>query len=127
MMRARRARVLLIAAVAFALPVASQGADTFSSRPPGSLGAYKSFGERYRPPPTIDERRSSGRITPRSLPGLEQRDRGKAARREPYPYRYYGDTSRGSYGCHPLGKRAIETGNDNWWNRYRACTEAGGK
>lgn len=55
---------------------------------------------------------------PRSL------DRDSAAK-EPYPHRYYGDTSRGNLGCHRLGQRAIDTKNSNWWGRYRACTDAG--
>ena len=47
------------------------------------------------------------------------------AAKQPYPYRYYYDTSRGNYGCHRYGKRAIDTDNANWWTRYRACTEVG--
>jgi hypothetical protein len=45
--------------------------------------------------------------------------------KQPYPYRYYGDTSRGNTGCYWMAKRAIDTNNANWWQRYRACTETG--
>ncbi len=45
------------------------------------------------------------------------------ARKQPYPYRYYYDTSRGNYGCRRYGKRAIDTDNENWWLRYKSCTE----
>jgi hypothetical protein len=47
------------------------------------------------------------------------------ASKQPYPYRYYYDTSRGNYGCNRYARRAIETDNANWWARYRACTEVG--
>ncbi len=47
------------------------------------------------------------------------------ARKQPYPYRYYTDESRGNYGCHRYGKRAIDTNNENWWVRYKACSEVG--
>jgi hypothetical protein len=45
--------------------------------------------------------------------------------KQPYPYRYYGDTSRGNKGCYWMARRAIETDNANWWQRYRGCTETG--
>jgi hypothetical protein len=47
------------------------------------------------------------------------------ARKQPYPSRYYYDTSRGNYGCHRYGKRAIDTDNENWWLRYKSCSEVG--
>jgi hypothetical protein len=50
---------------------------------------------------------------------------GNGARKQPYPYRYYTDESRGNYGCHRYGKRAIDTDNKNWWLRYQACKEVG--
>jgi hypothetical protein len=108
--------------------VAAQPADPFATRAPGSLEAYKSFGERFRPAPLSDPRSDPG-VTPppRSIPGLQQRDLPKNdARREPYPYSYYNDKSRGDDGCGHLARRAIETKNDNWWARYRACTQSSG-
>ncbi len=53
--------------------------------------------------------------------------KSRLAVREPssLTYRYYGDTSRGNTGCYWMAKRAIDTNNDNWWQRYRACTETG--
>ncbi len=44
-----------------------------------------------------------------------------APAKEPYDYRYYGDTDRGTVGCHWMAERAIATKGANWWNRYRAC------
>jgi hypothetical protein len=44
-----------------------------------------------------------------------------APMKEPYDYRYYGDTDRGNVGCRWMAQRAIATRNSNWWNRYRAC------
>ncbi len=45
------------------------------------------------------------------------------ASKQPYPYPYYNDTSRGNYGCNRYARRAIDTDNANWWARYKACTE----
>jgi hypothetical protein len=47
--------------------------------------------------------------------------------KQPYPYRYYGDTSRGNAGCYWMAKRAIDTDNATWWQRYRDCAETGAK
>lgn len=41
--------------------------------------------------------------------------------RQPYPPRFYGDESRGIQGCGWLMRRAIDTNNRNWLQRYRAC------
>jgi hypothetical protein len=79
-----------------------------------SSNAHKGIGGRYG---GLKSR------TPR--PGLGVAKPGSSARKQPYPYRYYYDTSRGNYGCHRYGKRAIDTDNKNWWLRYRACAEVG--
>lgn len=60
-------------------------------------------------------------------PSFEETVRRGNATKKPYPDQYDADTSRGNYGCHWMGKRAIETDNSNWWARYRACKEAGGE
>ena len=59
-------------------------------------------------------------------PSLTPSTKGSAAK-EPYDYRYYGDTDRGNVGCHWMAQRAIATRNANWWNRYRACKAAKSK
>jgi hypothetical protein len=41
--------------------------------------------------------------------------------RQPYPPRFYQDESRGIQGCGWLMRRAIDTNNRNWLQRYRAC------
>lgn len=41
--------------------------------------------------------------------------------KQPYYYRYYSDTDRSPGSCRRYARRAIETKNDNWWTRYRAC------
>jgi hypothetical protein len=46
--------------------------------------------------------------------------------KQPYPYPYYSDTSRGNKGCHKYARRAIDTNNRNWWKRYQACIDVGG-
>jgi hypothetical protein len=75
--------------------------------------------------PSVQKRggnRSPG--APRDLgkgPSFGDTARRSNAAKPPYPAEYEGDTSRGNYGCHELGKRAIDTDNDNWWLRYRAC------
>ena len=79
-----------------------------------SSNAHKGIGGRYG---GLKSR------TPR--PGLGVAKPESSARKQPYPYRYYNDTSRGNYGCHRYGKRAIDTDNKNWWLRYRACAEVG--
>lgn len=71
---------------------------------PDSNGAYGGY--KYGRPPM----RGAG----------DARDRGK---KEPYYYRYYGDTDRSPDSCRRYARRAIETKNDNWWTRYRACLE----
>ncbi len=87
-----------------------------------SSGAHKGIGGRY------------GGFKNGGIPGPKGLDRGPSfnslaprgnARKQPYPYRYYEDTSRGNYGCQRYAKRAIDTNNENWWLRYRACTEVG--
>jgi hypothetical protein len=45
------------------------------------------------------------------------------ARKQPYNYRYYSDTDRSPGSCRRYARRAIATGNSNWWTRYRACTK----
>jgi hypothetical protein len=46
---------------------------------------------------------------------------GSDSVRQPYPPRFYGDESRGIQGCGWLMRRAIDTNNRNWLQRYRAC------
>jgi hypothetical protein len=82
--------------------------------PAASSNAHKGIGGRYG---------GLKSLTPR--PGLGVARPESSARKQPYPYRFYGDTSRGNYGCHRYGQRAIDTDNKNWWLRYRACTEVG--
>lgn len=84
------------------VPVASSNAHRPSG---GSYGALKGI----RPAPSF------GDVVRRSN-----------AAKPPFPSRFRSDTSRGNYGCHRFGKRAIDTDNSNWWARYRACREAGG-
>ena len=87
--------------LAVAVPAVSSNAHKGAG---GAYGIYKGL----RTGPT------SKPIAPRSQ-----------ARKPPYPYRYYTDESRGNYGCHRYGKRAIDTDNENWWVRYKACSEVG--
>ncbi|HEY7669586.1 MAG TPA: hypothetical protein VH852_03020 [Hyphomicrobium sp.] len=82
--------------------------------PAVSSNAHKGIGGRY-----------GGYKSSSPKPGLGYAKPESSARKEPYPYPYYSDESRGNYGCHRLGRRAIETDNANWWARYRACIEAG--
>ena len=51
------------------------------------------------------------------------RSRGADRLKQPYPYRYYGDTSRSGGSCYWMARRAIETNNRNWWARYLSCPE----
>jgi hypothetical protein len=74
------------------------GATSRSNAAPKGLGRGPSFGETVR--------------------------RG-SARQRPYPDQFGADTSRGNYGCHRLGKRAIDTDNTNWWVRYKSCKSVG--
>lgn len=67
-------------------------------------------------------------VAPKALdrgPSFGDTVRRGSARQLPYPDQYDADTSRGNYGCHRLGKRAIDTDNSNWWLRYKACKEVG--
>jgi len=41
--------------------------------------------------------------------------------RPPFPPRFSSDVSRGIEGCGWLMRRAIDTNNRNWLQRYRAC------
>jgi len=41
--------------------------------------------------------------------------------RQPYPPRFYQDESRGIQSCGWLMRRAIDTNNLNWLQRYRGC------
>jgi hypothetical protein len=43
--------------------------------------------------------------------------------KQPYPYRYYGDTNRSGGSCYWMARRAIDTDNRNWWARYLSCPE----
>jgi hypothetical protein len=79
-----------------------------------SSDAHKGIGGRYGVYKSLKSRPSVKPVAPKS-----------DARKQPYPSRYYGDTSRGNYGCHRYGKRAIDTDNKNWWLRYKACTQVG--
>jgi len=120
-----RSAASLAAAVSVVLLVAMSGAASATMLPRGassiaavvpvvSSDAHKGIGGRYgvykglKTGPTVKS------VAPKS-----------DARKQPYPYRYYGDTSRGNTGCHRYGKRAIDTDNKNWWLRYKACTEVG--
>ena len=75
--------------------------------------------------------RSAGRIPGAPSPTAWIRDYGDSNTesgriKQPYPYPYYSDTSRGNDGCYKYAKRAIDTNNRNWWKRYQACTGTGG-
>ena len=100
---------------AFALAPARTFAPATAIVPAASSNAHKGVGGSYGGLKGLKSRPSFG----------AQQRLGSGARKQPYPYRYYGDTSRGNYGCHRYGQRAIDTDNKNWWLRYRACTEAG--
>jgi hypothetical protein len=83
-----------------------------------SSDAHKGIGGRYGVYKGLNKPLTTG---PTIKPAVPRND----ARKQPYPYRYYEDTSRGNYGCHRYGKRAIDTNNKNWWLRYKACTDVG--
>ncbi len=108
----------LAAAVSVAFMVAMSGAASAKvlSRGAAPLAAtVPSVGGRYVPPRALGKGPSFKSVAPKG-----------EAQKQPYPSRYYYDTSRGNYGCHRYGKRAIDTDNINWWTRYKACTETGG-
>jgi hypothetical protein len=60
--------------------------------------------------------------SPSALPD-RSRSGGTDSLKQPYPYRYYGDTNRSSGSCYWMARRAIETDNRNWWARYLSCPE----
>jgi len=106
-----------------AVPVVSSNAHRPDAY--GNYGGFKSTtpvpgGDSGRP---IPRRPIPGRPVPYSIEDgrapLGDRDRIKP----PYPYQYYGDTSRGNYGCYRYARRGIDTNNRNWLARYRACVE----
>jgi len=121
------AGTLAVAALSSSGAVAAMGlvrpqSPTATTVPVVSSDAHKGIGGRY------------GGFKNGGIPGPKGLDRGPSfnslapkgdARKQPYPYRYYEDTSRGNYGCQRYAKRAIDTNNENWWLRYRACTEVG--
>jgi hypothetical protein len=98
--------------------VLSRGASPLSAIVPVvSSNAHRGVNGRYGGLKSRTPVPAYGNSKGRSLNGESR------ARKQPYPYRYYYDTSRGNYGCHRYGKRAIDTDNANWWTRYRSCTE----
>jgi hypothetical protein len=115
----------LIAAVSVVLLVVMSGAASALVLPRAastiaavvpvvSSDAHKGIGGRYGVYKHLNKGPTVKPVTPKS-----------DARKQPYPYRYYNDTSRGNTGCHRYGKRAIDTDNKNWWLRYKACSEVG--
>jgi len=93
--------------------------------PVASSDAHKGIGGRYG---GLKELKGPGTPSSRGFdkgPSFNSVVPKGDARKQPYPSRYYDDTSRGNYGCHRYGKRAIDTDNANWWARYRACAEVG--
>lgn len=111
--------------VAAVVPAASSDAHKGIG---GRYGGYKSLGPKSLGRKSLGPRNFSKSVGPGNIgPGGTFGAAGSKsdATKQPYPYRYYYDTSRGNYGCHRLGRRAIETDNANWWARYRACTEVG--
>jgi hypothetical protein len=119
----RAAKLAAAVAAAFMLAVSSMASAMVLERavapgaaivPVVSSDAHKGIGGRYGGLKGLKTGPSFGAAKPLGT-----------AQKQPYPYRYYNDTSRGNYGCHRYGKRAIDTNNENWWLRYRACTEVG--
>jgi hypothetical protein len=112
------------ASLALALAVAASSiAATAASGDAYSGSGYRAFGSAS----TAGQRNARMPPVRRALPvPLAPRPyAGSNSVKQPYPYRYYGDTSRGNTGCYWMAKRAIDTDNVNWWQRYRACTETG--
>jgi hypothetical protein len=122
MTRAAKLAAAVSAALVLAMPCAASamgpGRVAVPVRtivPVASSDAHKGIGGRYGGLKGLKTGPSFGGVA-------KPRD---SARKQPYPYRYYTDESRGNYGCHRYGKRAIDTDNKNWWVRYRACSEVG--
>jgi hypothetical protein len=108
--------VLMFAAVACATGPVALAASPNSGRPTTS-------GRGIGPPSP-----SRSTVAPKGLgrgPSFGETVRRGSARQRPYPDQFGADTSRGNYGCHRLGKRAIDTDNTNWWVRYKACKSVG--
>jgi hypothetical protein len=115
----------LASALALSLALAAPTAVSAAVSPLGSDAHRPDARGGYRPDAHGNYGALKGRLpSTRFSPKFPSRAPSDEAAKQPYPYRYYYDTSRGNYGCHDLAKRAIETNNKNWWLRYRACTEA---
>ncbi len=126
---------VLVPAIAAAAPAAQRAgpmvltANSNVYGPGGALGSYG--GSKYgsgrpipgRPVPQLSVPESRSGTQPRS--GADIAPSRSESGKQPYYYRYYDDTSRGGSGCHWMAERAIATNNENWWARYRACTEVG--
>lgn len=101
-------RILTLAVCLLFAQVASAGATPPSRQPlasdahrAGPGGTYGGLKNNAPPRPSVGSRNNAGK--------------------QPYYYRYYSDTDRSPGSCRRYAQRAIETKNNNWWTRYRAC------
>jgi hypothetical protein len=105
--------------------VSAAGVEAYRPGGFGTTGGGRPIPDRpipTRPVPALPlGQRDGGPPGVTSSGGAAKVDSGRI--KEPYDYRYYKDTDRGSKGCYWMAERAIKTNNGNWWNRYRACLE----